>query len=304
MFGKTKTMQKSIDFLQSHNDELNHQVKVLEEQVKNLQSAIKQKDSELEDVKKILYTIPIDADGKKLCDPYLYVSRLNHATLSQQWDLWDNSIHSEYQQKLRQDRAKEVNYTPLSLDPIDGSGTFRGSYGDYTTTLCDCTCTDFNRRHLPCKHMYRLAYELDLFLLDDVVEIPEGMHAMSMSGFKERLRLIPKSYYEILRNIFDSDSPLVYKPTVALTKLIDLQIIQPSTNVTHYLNSFTKDQLLFHLPPTYKKSIKKTDLIVDIEKNHPEVIEELQQTSIAVEPSITVSHIRKEIAYYLSRSDF
>lgn len=303
MFKKRKIMQLSIDSLTSENDSLKGQIKSLENQIHNLQSALVQKNSELEDTKKILYSIPTDSDGNMLCDPYLYVARLNHATLSQQWALWSNSLHDEMQQQLRQDRAKAANYTPLSLDAINGSGIFRGSYGDYTTTLCDCTCTDFSRRHLPCKHMYRLAYELDLFLLDDVLEIPAGMHAMSMGSFKERLRSIPKSYYGVLEAIFNSDEPLVYETTSALKKLLDLHIIQPSTNIASFLDSFTKDQLLFHLPPTYKKSMKKADLIAEMQKRNPEVIAELQQTSMAVEPSITVLHIKNEIAYFLSSLD-
>ena len=33
---------------------------------------------------------------------------------------------------------------------------------DYETTLRYCTCMDFRKRRLPCKHMYRLAVELKL----------------------------------------------------------------------------------------------------------------------------------------------
>ncbi len=32
----------------------------------------------------------------------------------------------------------------------------------YRTTLNDCTCPDFQHRHQPCKHMYRIALELGL----------------------------------------------------------------------------------------------------------------------------------------------
>lgn len=39
----------------------------------------------------------------------------------------------------------------------------RGASGAvYHTTLNDCTCPDFQRRHQPCKHMYRIALELGL----------------------------------------------------------------------------------------------------------------------------------------------
>jgi len=36
----------------------------------------------------------------------------------------------------------------------------RNSNNIYTTSLLNCDCEDFKRRNIPCKHMYKLAYEL------------------------------------------------------------------------------------------------------------------------------------------------
>ncbi len=38
----------------------------------------------------------------------------------------------------------------------------RNSNNIYTTSLLNCDCEDFKRRNLPCKHMYKLAYELNV----------------------------------------------------------------------------------------------------------------------------------------------
>lgn len=38
----------------------------------------------------------------------------------------------------------------------------RNSNNIYVTSLFNCDCEDFKRRNLPCKHMYKLAYELDI----------------------------------------------------------------------------------------------------------------------------------------------
>lgn len=38
----------------------------------------------------------------------------------------------------------------------------------YQTTLSSCTCEDFKHRHIPCKHMYRLALEIGLLLNESV----------------------------------------------------------------------------------------------------------------------------------------
>ena len=37
------------------------------------------------------------------------------------------------------------------------------------TTLANCSCRDFKKRGVPCKHMYRLASELGLIELPDLV---------------------------------------------------------------------------------------------------------------------------------------
>ena len=61
------------------------------------------------------------------------------------WDEWDESIH----------RA-------------DGQYD-RMVQGDLYTTSCkECDCPDFQRRHLPCKHMYYLAMTLDGNVSQDI----------------------------------------------------------------------------------------------------------------------------------------
>ena len=45
---------------------------------------------------------------------------------------------------------------------FSGYSEFKGSKGVYQTSLNSCGCEDFRRRNIPCKHMYRLALELEL----------------------------------------------------------------------------------------------------------------------------------------------
>ena len=42
-----------------------------------------------------------------------------------------------------------------------------GEIKNYEVSLKRCTCTDFQRRHKPCKHMYCLAVELGVFEIDE-----------------------------------------------------------------------------------------------------------------------------------------
>lgn len=121
MFGRSKKLYNTIDALQSHNQELIDEINSLKNTIATLQTSLCQKNAELEKSQKILYSIPTDDNGNPLCDRYLYVARHNNDTLLQQWNLWENSLHQEDQQLQRQKRAKAANYTPLSLNPIDGS---------------------------------------------------------------------------------------------------------------------------------------------------------------------------------------
>lgn len=76
---------------------------------------------------------------------------------------WDESIHTSPDQQKRIASAKKPGMTPLSVDVQSQSGAFAGSgKSPYETTLETCTCSDFIRRKIPCKHMYRLAIELGM----------------------------------------------------------------------------------------------------------------------------------------------
>lgn len=81
------------------------------------------------------------------------------------WDKW-NDCHDYPSQVDRQERAREATLTPLSISGLRAQ--FQGEEEQYRTTLLTCSCPDFQKRHKPCKHMYRLAMELDLFPRGDM----------------------------------------------------------------------------------------------------------------------------------------
>ena len=85
-----------------------------------------------------------------------------------QFDIWGLSIHLSKGQYKRILKSAEV-----IIDQVDESNTMAvvvGSQGNiYETTLQTCTCFDFLSRSLPCKHMYRLAFQLQIL---DVALLP------------------------------------------------------------------------------------------------------------------------------------
>lgn len=61
-------------------------------------------------------------------------------------------------QATRLDRARGGDLTAKRVDRNKGKAVFVGTTGgDYKTTLDKCTCPDFQKREMPCKHMYYLA---------------------------------------------------------------------------------------------------------------------------------------------------
>lgn len=71
---------------------------------------------------------------------------------------WDISIHDAEGQDVRFDRAMFQRIDILNYDAAAGVAEIMGTRGrTYETTLDTCTCEDFTRRGLPCKHIYKLA---------------------------------------------------------------------------------------------------------------------------------------------------
>lgn len=80
----------------------------------------------------------------------------------QLWKRW-GSMHQSEAQQLRIERARTNQLTVKSIDEQTKRGVFVGGQGNmYHTSLLKCSCPDFKERKVPCKHMYKLADELDL----------------------------------------------------------------------------------------------------------------------------------------------
>lgn len=82
---------------------------------------------------------------------------------------WEESVHLTNQQFNRQQRAMNERMVITTLDKKKCVATIENSQGNswYHVTLDSCTCPDFEKRQLPCKHIYKLALALGLSELDD-----------------------------------------------------------------------------------------------------------------------------------------
>lgn len=232
--------------------------------------------------------------------PFFEVTSLpafnNFEVLQKFWyKCWGNLNHNDEYKLIRQERACKASLTPLDLDFKKGFAHFRGAEQDYKTTLSTCECMDFQRHALPCKHMYRLAYELDIFMLNDTVEsVPEPHKLFHKNEFNLLLRRLSKNDRELISEI--SYSPSVVSRTNA-RRLLDLKLIVISTDKYLLLNCYKKDELFALLPSDapVKKSCKKSDLIELIISTYPNVITDIEKLTIPVELSPYIINFKKYI---------
>ena len=102
------------------------------------------------------------------------------------WEDWAYSIHNDGAQISRQGRAMTYPMDILKINEKKKTARFTGTDAPYyDTTLSSCSCFDFQTRNLPCKHIYRLAVELNMI---EIIKRQSGGYD------KEKLNEIKKSY--------------------------------------------------------------------------------------------------------------
>jgi len=102
-----------------------------------------------------------------------------------------DSIQNEREQQSRMVKAHKDNLY-IFPDTFNGSSAFILGSGEnvYKTSFNSCTCMDFQKRKLPCKHMYKLAFwSKKMNLYDWGIEL-EGLKIQNRKPTKERLESI------------------------------------------------------------------------------------------------------------------
>lgn len=107
---------------------------------------------------------------------------------------WENSIHEDYEQIKRIAFMQRIKAENVNVVPGKEVAKIAGTDGIYDVTLNSCTCHDFEVRQLPCKHIYRLAFELGF--LDD---LPKPNRKATKS-FKDNIQSEIERYKEYYLN--------------------------------------------------------------------------------------------------------
>lgn len=194
------------------------------------------------------------------------------------WSQWVFH-HDEPEQQKRADKATDKKLTPISIDVENCIGHFKGSKAStYVTSLADCTCVDFARRHLPCKHMYRLAHELHVFDL--------GSNVTSSSSpvlqKNEAIALIEASLTEDEQKSFrdfcyrcGNDSSATLEPREIAQKFLQFNLAVEVNDVSTLLSYLSMNDIRRFLPPGTKSPRTRVELIslvVSLVKNEEIVL--------------------------------
>lgn len=151
------------------------------------------------------------------------------------WSVWQD-CHENADQKKRLASGKKADCTPAQLNTANGSGEFSGKHGTYQTTLAGCSCVDFARRKLPCKHMYRLAIELGVIqeeVMSDTSEIVKPLtNGLQLRDLVAAIENIPEQSQMYLKKtllnmIFRGKDPIKLDQTKELDDVLELGILVP-----------------------------------------------------------------------------
>lgn len=190
--------------------------------------------------------------------------------MNEKWNKF-NGIHDTDEQKKRAKSACSAKLTPLSVDQINECAIFQGSGKKYNTTLESCQCVDFGRRKKPCKHMYRLAMELNLFCGDfssDVSASKQRTASMSFSDFLDIVESTSENSQKILLNllydfIYSKEPYGLYKLSNG-QELFDCNILTDCSariELLHYFRRNEINDMLISLKVDFNKNMKKEVLV-------------------------------------------
>lgn len=216
----------------------------------------------------------------------------------------------------RLESAKKAACTPLGVSVDECCGVFSGSHGTYNTTLSDCTCVDFIRRKLPCKHIFRLAIELGELREasdSDVRQVkrkaPTGYSLRDAVAILETLSDEGRtSLHGILYLIFYNKKRDVVGVVAddAVAELVNAGVLTVCDDLLSALDALgrneIRDRLIASGVSEFKKNMKHEDLARWVCENVPPA-SSIFADAVAVRLSDNFVRVSRKIYTYLNRRD-
>ena len=153
--------------------------------------------------------------------------------------------HESPDQIKRQQKALSQANNPFEIDKESKTGKFYGSKNKiYETTLEHCTCVDFGIRKLPCKHIYKLAYELNIINLPETLADNDSENNKNKA--KSLIKNLSREAKEILRDFMYSHKKIIEK-----------------TKLNNFYKELLENQIIFI---TEDNKIKENSLRLELNK--------------------------------------
>lgn len=206
----------------------------------------------------------------------------------------ETSLHNQPDQVKRQKSALR-----LKVENIDTEAQ-SGIINEYTVSLSECSCQDYKMRHMPCKHMYRLAHELGCFHLDGaVVNDPTTKNSAALQKDKKNLEQdidnLSKDDKEFLYSVLYKYLYRNHAPLVAFKEDVPLSLcnaglldILPTCELEHIADFSAKSTLSALVKDNscpIKLNQKKIVILEILQKEYPQIYQNYVSTLSFVVPS-------------------
>lgn len=115
---------------------------------------------------------------------------------------WTEHDHQSGKQQKAVSKAILSQTTPISVDSDKQTAVFWGSgKAPYQTSISSCTCSEFIRFKVPCKHIYRFAMELGIIDMPYKTGMSSGKRNEIQLAFEDALDLVealsPEAQYQV-----------------------------------------------------------------------------------------------------------
>lgn len=202
-------------------------------------------------------------------DPVFVLSGIEE--VKNTWNFWTLEQHHSKDQYWRRRNSFSTDHVDIDFNTL--SGVFIGSNNElYFTTLKECSCMDFKKRYLPCKHIYRLFYEFENGTVKDFDNsIIQEPHLNKLKDLNEKY--IDK-YIELAKNP-EYTSAEIDAPTKRLIK--EGLVTVSDLNYNNLLHNITKNDIIEILQNNnvekIKKSLRKQELIDWTIEKHKDILD-------------------------------
>lgn len=203
------------------------------------------------------------------------------------WSHWPEKVHNEdHQLNLQLEALYEP--VPIIIDPENQTGAFfEMTTGIIETTLLSCSCREFKKQALPCKHMYRLYYDLshqekiDPRVVDvnpRILEMFRALDADCQNDFICRIRFMRPDGRDCVCND-------------CISKEIAIGLLSESAvrDYTPFLSKMTKDEIILALAKKgihgFGTSWSKVKLIAWVIENHSDFLKRHFKNVVHISPS-------------------